>query len=330
MKILVTGASGLVGKAIQNYITKQRQEQQQQQQQEQQQQHQFIFVSSKDADLKQKEQVDKLFEDNNYDSVIHLAACVGGIYKNMRNNVEMYLDNVAINSNVIKACHKYGVKRGIFCLSSCVYPANPPEFPMTEEMLHQGDPHDSNKGYAHAKRQLQVMCEIYNSQYKYEYICVSPVNLYGPHDNFNIEDGHIIPSVIHRMFNSIESRDFSLYGNGQALRQFVFSEDFAKAIILILLDSSVPIGTYNISDINENKEIKEYKIKEVIDIIADNLGFPKNLIKNDVSRSDGILKKTVSGEKFKKIYPDFTFTLLEDGLQTTCKWMVDNFDSIRK
>lgn len=323
MKILVTGSTGLVGTAIKKYVNENSQTYQMHQ-------FEFKFVSSKDADLRQKDQVDKLFENENYYAVIHLAASVGGLYKNMRSNVEMYLDNVDINTNIINACHNYGVKRGIFCLSSCIYPASPPAFPMTEKMLHQGNPHDSNKGYAHAKRQLEVLCDIYNSQYHREYICVSPVNLYGPNDNFNIEDGHIIPSVMHRMYNSLETQEFSLYGTGAAWRQFLYSEDFARAIINILMDCSIKWGTYNICNTDIYGDIPQYKIKDVIDLIADNLGFPKNLIKKNVMFSDGIIKKTVSGEKFRKKFPRFVFTSLEEGLEKTCKWMIDNFDTIRK
>lgn len=323
MKILVTGGTGLVGKSLQDILKT-----------DSICNHEFIFVSSKDANLMIKEEVDKLFKNEKYDAIIHLAASVGGLYKNMSDNVNMYFENMTMNINIIKACHENNVNRGIFCLSSCIYPANPSEFPMTESMLHEGSPHDSNKGYAHAKRQLEIMCEMYSVNYQRRYICVSPVNLYGPHDNYNIENGHVLSSVMHRMYNSLKSQEFSMYGTGKALRQFLFAPDFAKAILKLLFDDSVKFGVYNICTIidlwNPYEPMREYMIKDVIYMIAYNLNFPKEKIKMDVSKSDGIIKKTVTGLKFIKKYPGFKFTPLSEGLKITIKWMIDNYDSIRK
>jgi GDP-L-fucose synthase len=89
--------------------------------------------------------------------------------------------------NILKACHKYNINRGIFCLSSCIYPASPSKFPMLEEDLCSSEPHYSNEGYAYSKRMMYMLCKHYNKSYNREYICVSPVNLYGPYDNFNIK-----------------------------------------------------------------------------------------------------------------------------------------------
>ena len=126
MKILITGGTGLVGKSLNEYLNSVFF----------QFENNFIFVSSKDANLLIKSEVDNLFKNNKYDAIIHLAAQVGGLYKNMNNNLDMYNDNMCINKNIIEACHENNVKRGIFCLSSCVFPAHPSSFPMTEETLH--------------------------------------------------------------------------------------------------------------------------------------------------------------------------------------------------
>ena len=326
MRVLVTGGSGLVGKSLNSYIKNENEFQIKD--------CHFTFVSSKDADLRIKEEVDKLFIDREYDAIIHLAACVGGLYKNMDSNVEMYLDNMAINTNIIKACHQNNINRGIFCLSSCVFPEKPNSFPMTEEDLHRGKPHFSNYGYAHSKRQLEVMCDLYSSSYNRQYICVSPVNLYGPFDNFSIKNGHVLPSVMHRMYNnSLNSEDFMVYGTGRAFRQFLYAPDFAKAIVKLLLDIRVKFGIFNVCDMSSFEgdiSIPEYSIQEVVYMIAKNLNFPKEKIKNDILKSDGIYKKTVSAVVFKVRYPDFKFTPLSEGLEITVKWMIDNFDSIRK
>lgn len=322
MRILITGGTGLVGKSLTEYINITA--------------HcldnEFVYISSKDANLMVKSEVDALFINNQYDAIIHLAAQVGGLYKNMNNNIIMYQNNMCINKNIIEACHENNVKRGIFCLSSCVFPACPSSFPMTEETLHCGKPHESNYGYAHAKRQLEVMCQLYNTSYNRNYICVSPVNLYGSHDNFNIADGHFVPSAIHRMYNNkLENkRWFSVYGTGNAFRQFLYAPDFARAIVTILFDNSIKDGVFNICESKQDGTIIEYRIIDVILMISNYLGFPEENINYDLRKSDGVMKKTVSGKKFIDKYPDFEFTPLEEGIKTTVKWMVDNFDDIRK
>ena len=103
----------------------------------------------------------------------------------------MFENNLTINMNVVKCCHKYNVQRAIFCLSTCIFP-DKVSYPITEDMLHEGPPHNSNYGYAYSKRMLQIQCQIYNQDYNREYICVIPTNIYGEHDNFSLMDAHVI------------------------------------------------------------------------------------------------------------------------------------------
>lgn len=318
LNILVTGGSGMVGSAIKELIkTSQINDN-------------YTFISSSDYDLRDKEQVDKCFSNGNYDYIIHLAAIVGGLYKNIQFNVEMLMDNLKINLNVLEACNKYNVNRGIFCLSSCIYPKNPQQFPMTEEMICSSEPHESNEGYAYAKRMLYVMCKHYNKQYQKQYICLSPVNLYGINDNFNIKDGHVIPGLINRMFktkNKIEpyvNDKFEVYGTGIAYRQFLLSSDFASILIKFLYNTNVKDGLYNICDDNE------YQIREILLNIASILNYDTNDIVFNDYYSDGILKKTVSNHKFREIFPDFEFTQLTSGLNATIDWFLNNVDKIRE
>ena len=160
MKTLVTGGNGMVGKCIQsivNTIDKS---------------NEYVFISSKDCDLTKEKEVDVFFENNKFNNVIHLAACVGGLYKNMKDNHNMFQQNIKMNMNVLKACNNNNINTCIVILSSCIFPEKPPEFPMEEHMLHDGKPHESNKGYAYAKRMMQVECEMYNEQYNRNYICL--------------------------------------------------------------------------------------------------------------------------------------------------------------
>lgn len=330
MKILVTGGSGLVGTSIQKLIKN-----------DDDNNNEYIFISSKDCDLTDLKQVFSFFASHSFQYIIHLAANVGGLYKNMRMNVEMLSDNLKINENVLAACHHFNIQRGIFCLSSCVFPHEPSCFPMNEMMLHESPPHSSNEGYAYSKRLLEVQCRNYNKQYGREYICVIPVNLYGPYDNFKLGDAHVIPELIHRMYNSVneerkylnmqediqEETLFEIYGTGTPLRQFLYVDDFAE-IILELLASypSQYIKEEKCSIICCNDEVT---IKDVAFLIAHFIGLKGEKIAFDTSKSDGCLRKTVSNKFFKSLYPNFKFTSLTNGLNTTIDWFKENYPNIR-
>ena len=252
----------------------------------------------------------------------------------MDKNVEMFNNNILINQNVLEAAHKYGIQRGIFCLSSCIYPPKPSKFPMDETMIHEGPPHPSNEGYAYSKRMLEVQCRNYNKAYGREYICVVPVNLYGPHDNFSLTDGHLIPMIMHRWKKTHWTKNSKTgsrkkivraYGTGTPLRQFLFAPDFAKIICDVLTGEKYK-NTKPLICCNDN----ELTIKEVVETIADTMNIQRDWIRWDREKSDGCMKKTVSNEKFKSIYPDFKFTNLKDGLKYTYKWFITNYDSIRQ
>jgi len=316
--VLVSGGSGMVGFAIKKLTKRIGQE------------NDFDFISSSQYDLRDKNQVDECFREGNYNMVIHLAAVVGGLYKNLDNNIQMLNDNMKINMNVLEACDKYNINRGIFCLSSCIYPSNPSKFPMIEEDICSSEPHHSNEGYAYAKRILSILCKHYNKTYGREYICLSPVNLYGQFDNFNIKDGHVIPSLINRMYKTIlkippyTSERFEVYGTGIASRQFLYVDDFASIILTVLFDKRIVGGIYNVC------EDPEYTNKEVIENIASEFKFSVDNIEYNSNYSDGILKKTVSNAKLKILYPDFKFTSLQEGLKDTISWFKTNYHLIRE
>ena len=201
MKILVTGGTGLVGNGIQqiqnNYT------------------HQFVFLGSKDCDLLNLDNVKQLFEKEKPDCVIHLAACVGGLFKNMNYKVDMYEKNTLINCNILKCCHDYKVKKVVSCLSTCIFP-DKTTYPINEEMLHEGPPHSSNYAYAYAKRMLDVQSKTYQEQYGDNFICVIPTNIYGEHDNYSLQDGHVIPALIHKCYLAKQRKEpFTVCGTGK-------------------------------------------------------------------------------------------------------------------
>ena len=214
MRIVVTGASGLVGSYLKQIVNKNYKD------------HTFIYLNKSkndqfSIDLTDKQAVDTFFSKNNFDYIIHLAANVGGLFKNLKNNANIFSDNIRMQENILEACNKYNIQRGIFCLSSCIYPADPIKFPMTEKMILESDPHYSNRGYAYAKRMLYIQCQNYNKDFNREYICVAPVNMYGKYDNFSLSDGHFIPSIMHRFHLNKNNKELIAYGTGNPLRQLL-------------------------------------------------------------------------------------------------------------
>ena len=247
----------------------------------------------------------------------------------MNDNIGMFSDNIKINENVLEACHRNNIKRGIFCLSSCVYPANPSHFPMDESMLHESQPHHSNEGYSYAKRMLEMQTRQYNKAYGYEYICVTPVNMYGKYDNFSLQDGHFIPMIMHRFFQELSYRHynpggkFEAYGSGMPLRQFLYAGDFAKIILKLLFEYNG--SERNIICCNDN----EWKIKEVVHKLIDVMGIARSELVWLTDKSDGCMKKTVSNEKLKCILKDFNFIEIDEGLRITYEWFKANYKNIR-
>ena len=161
MRILVTGGSGLVGKALREESLNTT--------------HEWFFSSSQICDLRDYRETATYFASKNPDYVIHLAANVGGLFKNLDNNLIMYEENMLINFNVLRACHENNIKNCISLLSTCIFP-DKTNYPINETMLHNGSPHLSNEGYSYAKRLLDVHCKLYNNKYNYNYKCIIPTN----------------------------------------------------------------------------------------------------------------------------------------------------------
>lgn len=148
--------------------------------------------------------------------------------------VTFYRENMLINDNVMEACRVHGVQKLVSCLSTCIFP-DKTTYPIDETMIHDGPPHPSNEGYAYAKRMVDVMNRCYREQYGCRFTSVIPTNVFGPHDNFSIEDGHVIPGLIHKCF--LAKRDghpFVIWGSGSPLRQFIHSMDLGALLVWTL------------------------------------------------------------------------------------------------
>ena len=307
--ILITGGSGMVGKSLKDTIEKY----------PECKKYEWIFMSSKDCNLYNLNDTKNFFKKYNPKYVIHLDANVGGLYKNLREKVSMFRDNVRMNENVLQVCNELNVQRGIFILSSCIFPYNPSKYPMDESMIHESAPHPSNEGYGYSKRMMELQCRNYNEQYKRKYICLCPVNIYGPYDNFDLHNSHVIAGIIHRMHLAKEKNEkFIMFGTGEPLRQFLYAHDFAKMIVRTLFEYK---DTKMIMCSND-----EISIKDLTYTIADVMEYDKSLIENDTSKSDGCMRKTVSNEYFASLFNDFQYIKLKDGLSKTVKRFREEYD----
>lgn len=308
--IVVTGGTGLVGKGIQHIVDNTK--------------YKLIYLSSKDADLSDFQQTNRVFEQYKPDYVIHLAANVGGLYKNMTQKVDMFEKNILMNMNVLKCCHRYKVKKVVCCLSTCIFPDNT-TYPIDETMLHQGPPHTSNDAYAYAKRMLEVQCKAYQEQYGSRFVCVIPTNIYGAYDNYSLEDGHVIPSLIHKCYLAKEKgEDFVIRGSGIPLRQFIYSHDLARLMMWVLehYEDKEPI----ILSVSEKDEVS---IADIGKLIAKEFDYEEHIV-FDTNFSDGQFKKTANNGKLLGLIQDFSFTPLEKGIKESVQWFQENVNVCRK
>tara|TARA_R110000851_G_C13085384_1_gene566280 strand:+ start:1977 stop:2900 length:924 start_codon:yes stop_codon:yes gene_type:complete len=305
MKVLITGGSGLVGSSFKNIDTN----------------NQLILVGSSDADLKNRKETENLIAKNQPDAIIHLAAKVGGVKGNSDFVADFFHENVLINTNVLNSARQFRVPKVVSLLSTCIYPDNP-TYPLSEDQIHNGEPHPSNFGYAYAKRMLEIHSRAIRLQYGLNYITAVPNNIYGIKDNFDLENGHVIPSLIRKFYEAkLKKTDVTLWGSGAPLREFTYSKDIAKALIFLLenYEGKAPI---NIGS------TREASIKNVSKMISKEMNYAGRIIW-DTEKPEGQFKKPSSNKKFLDIYPDFVYTELETGLKETISWFTDNYPNIR-
>jgi len=309
--IMVTGGSGLVGRGIQAVVEKDKNDDEE-----------WIFLSSKDGNLLDEDETKALFEKHRPTHVIHLSAQVGGLFANLRANCDFFRNNVRMNDHILQCSHHAGVQKLVSCLSTCIFP-DKTTYPIDETMVHNGPPHDSNFGYSYAKRMIDVMNRGYNEQYGDMFTSIVPCNVFGPHDNFNIQDGHVIPGLINKAYEAGKNgTPFEIWGTGTPLRQFIYSLDLAKLIVWVVREYREVEPIILASD-------DEVSIKEVAYMILDAFDF-KGEVKFLTDKSDGQFKKTASNAKLRKYLPDFQFTPIRQAIRETVDWYVQNYDTARR
>lgn len=302
MTTLITGGSGLVGSKFDG--------------------NNFVKFKSSDYDLRYQSHTEKLFSDLSFDSVIHCAAKVGGLKSNMSYKGDFFYDNIMINTNVVETARKFKIKKLVAFLSTCVFPDDI-DYPLTEKKIHLGPPHNSNYAYAYAKRMADIQIRAYREQYGVNYVSVIPTNVYGPNDNFNLENGHVLPSLIHKCYLAIKNNtDFVIWGTGKPLREFIYSKDVAELSMWVL-------ENYNEEEPIILSTSEEISIRDLVTLIADTMGFKNNIVW-DNSKPDGQLRKPSDNHKIKKYLPNFNFTPIEDGIKETVDWFYKNYETLRK
>jgi GDP-L-fucose synthase len=313
--VMVTGGSGLVGSAIRDYINDDDNKKDNEE---------WIFLSSKDGDIRKREDTEAIFVKYKPTHVIHLAAKVGGLFANMAAKVEFFRENILINDNIMECCRIYKVQKLVSFLSTCIFP-DKTTYPIDETMLHDGPPHPSNEGYAYAKRLIDTMNRAYAEEYNCNFTSIIPTNIYGPHDNFSIENGHVIPGLIHKCYQAKKNgTPFTIWGSGTPLRQFIYSRDLAELTVWVMREYHDP--TPITLSVDESEEVS---IKDVAMAVVNATGFTGEVV-FDTTKADGQFKKTACNKKLRKYRPDYSFTPMAEGVQKIVDWFVANYDMARK
>ncbi|MFK7846887.1 MAG: GDP-L-fucose synthase family protein [Rhodothermales bacterium] len=287
----------------------------------------IIVRTRQELDLLRQADVEAFFNEYKPACVILAAAKVGGIHANNTYPADFISDNIAIQANVIRAAHQAKTKRLLFLGSSCIYPKLA-EQPLREDCLLTGPLEPTNEWYAIAKISGIKMCEAYRKQYGSDFFSVMPTNLYGPHDNFDLQTSHVLPALI-RKFHEAKGTDgmpdasVTLWGSGTPLREFLYVDDMADACVFAMEQSSEAIFSIapdGILNVGAGKDISIRGLAELIRSILNS----KSEIIYDASKPDGTPRKLMDVSRMEKL--GWTAkTSLEDGIRMSHEWFCDNY-----
>ena len=303
-KVFVAGHKGLVGSAIVRNLEKKSYKD-------------VYWVRRENCDLRDKAKVDAYFEQAKPEYVFLAAAKVGGILANRDHPADFIYDNLMIQTNVIDAAYRNGVKKLLFLGSSCIYPKMAKQ-PITEDELLAGHLEPSNDAYAIAKIAGIRMCRAYRQQYGFNAISLMPTNLYGPNDNFDHNSSHVLPALISKFHGSLEKSKHwvvKLWGDGSPKREFLHVDDLAEACYTCMQDyegdEHINVGTG-----------EDVTIKELAETIVDVVGY-KNDYEWDTSKPNGTPRKVLNVDKIKSLGWEPKISLRE-GIKSTYEWYKKN------
>jgi GDP-L-fucose synthase len=273
----------------------------------------IIAPSKRDYDLREKEQIVRLFEHSQPDMVIHLAAVVGGIGANRLHPGEFFYDNAIMGIELIEHARRMNVRKFVCLGTICAYPKFAP-VPFREEDLWNGYPEETNAPYGLAKKMLLVQAQAYRQEYGFNCIYLLPVNLYGPKDNFDPRTSHVIPALIKKFLEAKTrgERTVTCWGTGSASREFLYVEDAAEAIVLAAehYDDPEPVN------LGAGHEIT---IRQLAELLRELTGFEGEL-EWDATQPDGQPRRSLDVSRAKRQFGFLAKTSLADGLRRTIEW----------
>jgi GDP-L-fucose synthase len=273
-----------------------------------------VFVPrSQEYDLREREAIERLYDDAKPDVVIHLAGIVGGIGANRENPGKFFYENLMMGVQLMHQAYLRKVAKFVAVGTVCAYPKFTP-VPFKEDDLWNGYPEETNAPYGLAKKMLLVQAQSYRQQYGFNAIYLLPVNLYGPRDNFDPASSHVIPALIKKCFDAIEKGDqeIVIWGDGSASREFLYAEDCAEGIVLAAEKYSKPDPV----NLGVGREIT---IKELVTLIARLTGF-KGKIVWDTSKPNGQPRRCLDTSRAEREFGFKARTSFEEGLRKTIEW----------
>jgi len=276
----------------------------------------IVVPRSKRSDLRRWEDCQKVCA--GADIVIHLAAKVGGIGFNRRNPATLFYDNAIMGIQLMEAARQAGVEKYVTVATVCSYPKFTP-VPFKEEEIWNGYPEETNAPYGIAKKNQFVQADAYRRQYGFNAIVLVPVNLYGPYDNFDLEDSHVVPALIRKMIEArrTNARTVELWGTGNASREFLFVDDCAQGIVLAT-------ERYNSSEpVNLGTGV-EIKIKDLAELIRGLTGYEGKIVW-DPTKPDGQPRRCLDVSRAKERFGFEARTSFDDGLKKTIAWYESAF-----
>ena len=276
----------------------------------------IISTPSSHWDLRRQEDVERFFRVNEPEYVYLAAAKVGGIGANNDCPAHFIYDNLMIQTNIIDAARKFGVKKLLFLGSSCIYPKFATQ-PITEDQLMTGSLEPTNDAYAIAKIAGIKMCQAYRKQYGFNAISLMPTNLYGPNDNFDLESSHVLPAMIAKFHAALDHSnhwEVKLWGDGSAMREFLHVDDLAEACFVCMKD-------YNESEHINVGTGEDVTIKELAQTVSDVVGYDRD-INWDSTKPNGTPRKVLNVDKIKALGWEPKISLKE-GIKSTYEWYKD-------
>lgn len=278
----------------------------------------IILKTHKELDLTDQRAVSEFFAEEKLEYVFLSAAKVGGIMANKNSPADFIRNNLAIQTNVIHSAYEHKVKKLLFLGSSCIYPKLCPQ-PIKEEYLLSGPLEESNKAYAVAKIAGIIMCQSYNEQYGTNFISLMPTNLYGPNDNFDLENSHVLPAMIRKFHDAkVENKtSVTLWGTGSAMREFLHVDDLAKASLFLM-------NNYDNSAIINVGTGEDTTIKELAEKIRKVVGYEGDIVW-DTTKPDGTPRKLLDVSDIHHLGWRHEITLNE-GIASTYEWFKENYE----